>query len=86
MGFLHQVFPENIGPNYTLDGLDYVLGAPGLKCVVCIDRGNAVETDRVWKQSRRLHIRSGRNDSGRSHHPARFPRIQDGMAVSMVRK
>ena len=26
MGFLHQVFPENIGPNYTLDGLDYVLG------------------------------------------------------------
>jgi len=26
MYFLHQAFPENVGPNYTLEGLDYVLG------------------------------------------------------------
>jgi endoglucanase len=26
MNFLHQAFPESIGPNYTVDGLDYVLG------------------------------------------------------------
>jgi endoglucanase len=26
MYFLHQAFPENIGPEYTLHGLDYVLG------------------------------------------------------------
>ena len=26
MYFLHQAFPEIIGPSYTLDGLDYVLG------------------------------------------------------------
>jgi hypothetical protein len=26
MYLLHQAFPETIGPQYTLDGLDYVLG------------------------------------------------------------
>jgi hypothetical protein len=26
MYLLHQAFPESIGPGYTLDGLDYVLG------------------------------------------------------------
>ncbi|HET6178805.1 MAG TPA: glycoside hydrolase family 9 protein [Candidatus Sulfotelmatobacter sp.] len=26
MYFLHQAFPESIGPEYTFDGLDYVLG------------------------------------------------------------
>lgn len=26
MYFLHQAFPEGIGPEYTLDGLDFVLG------------------------------------------------------------
>lgn len=26
MYFLHRAFPESVGPGYTLDGLDYVLG------------------------------------------------------------
>lgn len=26
MYFLHRAFPESVGPEYTLDGLDYVLG------------------------------------------------------------
>jgi endoglucanase len=69
--FLHEVFPREHWAELHARWTGLRAGAaPGLKCVVCIDRGNTVEGDRVWKQSRRLHIRSGRNDSGRSHHPA----------------
>jgi len=50
MYFLHQAFPAIVGTDETLRGLTTFWAAPGFQRLLCLLRGNGVETRRLRQQ------------------------------------